>query len=45
LTGRKRQGLIKIENGGNVTLGTVILLANALGCQVADFFPRKSPWN
>ena len=40
-----RQGLDKIERGGNVTLGTVILLAYALDCQVADFFPRKSPWN
>ena len=41
-----RQGLVKIENGANVTLGTIILLADALGCQVADFFPpRKSPWN
>ncbi len=40
-----RQGLMKIENGGNVTLGTLILLTNALGCQIADFFPRKSPWN
>ena len=38
------QGLRKIENGQNVTLGTVILLANALGCQVADFFPRKAAW-
>lgn len=42
--GMTRQGLLKIENGGNVTLGTVILLADALGCQVADFFPRKAPW-
>ena len=41
-----RQGLVKIEHGGNVTLGTIVLLADALGCQVADFFPpRKSPWN
>ena len=40
-----RQGLIKIENGGNVTLATVILLANALGYQLADFFPRKAPWD
>jgi transcriptional regulator with XRE-family HTH domain len=39
------QGLIKIENGGNVSLGAVILLAEALRCQVSDFFPRKAPWN
>jgi transcriptional regulator with XRE-family HTH domain len=39
-----RQGLVKIERGENVTLGTIILLAGALGCQIADFFPRKSPW-
>ncbi len=43
--GMTRQGLIKIENGGNVTLGTIALLANALGCQIGDLFPRKSPWN
>ena len=43
--GMTRQGLIKIENGGNVTLGTIALLANVLGCQIADLFPRKSPWN
>ena len=43
--GMTRQGLMKIENGGNVTLGTLILLTNALRCQIADFFPRKSPWN
>jgi transcriptional regulator with XRE-family HTH domain len=42
--GMTRQGLMKIERGGNVTLGTIILLANALRCQVSDFFPRKSPW-
>jgi transcriptional regulator with XRE-family HTH domain len=39
--GMTRQGLIKIERGGNVTLGTIILLADALGCEIADFFPRK----
>jgi DNA-binding Xre family transcriptional regulator len=39
-----RQGLHKIERGGNVTLGTIALLANALGCQIADLFPRQSPW-
>lgn len=43
--GMTRQGLEKIEHGGNVTLGTIILLADALGCQIADFFPRKSPWH
>lgn len=43
--GMTRQGLIKIENGGNVTLGTLILLTKALGFQIADFFPRKAPWN
>lgn len=43
--GMTRQGLCKVENGRNVTLGTIILLANALGCQIADLFPRKSPWN
>lgn len=37
-----RQGLEKIERGGNVTLGTIALLANALGCEISDFFPRKS---
>ena len=40
-----RQGLDKIERGGNVTLGTIILLADALDCQVADFFPRGAPWS
>jgi transcriptional regulator with XRE-family HTH domain len=46
LAGMTRQGLCKVENGRNVTLGTVILLAHALGCQVADFFPpRKAPWD
>jgi transcriptional regulator with XRE-family HTH domain len=39
-----RQGLDKIEKGGNCTLGSIILLADALDCQIADFFPRKSPW-
>lgn len=39
--GMTRQGLFKIERGGDVTLGTIALLANALGCQIADFFPRK----
>ena len=43
--GMTRQGLDKIERGGDVTLGTVVLLANALGCQIADLFPRKSPWH
>jgi transcriptional regulator with XRE-family HTH domain len=43
--GMTRQGLMKVENGGNVTLGTVILLANALGYQVSDFFRRRSPWD
>jgi transcriptional regulator with XRE-family HTH domain len=42
--GMTRQGLEKIERGRNVTLGTIVLLTNALGCQIADFFPRKSPW-
>jgi transcriptional regulator with XRE-family HTH domain len=40
-----RQGLEKIERGEGVTLGTIVLLANALGCQIADLFPRKSPWH
>ena len=40
-----RQGLDKIERGGNCTLGSIILLADALDCQIADFFQRKSPWN
>lgn len=40
-----RQGLFKIERGGNVTLGTIVLLAHALRCEVSDFFPpRKAPW-
>jgi transcriptional regulator with XRE-family HTH domain len=43
--GITRPGLIKIERGGNVTLGTIVLLVNALGCQIADFFPRKAPWD
>ncbi len=38
--GMTRQGLEKIERGGNVTLGTIVLLANALGCEVSDFFPH-----
>jgi transcriptional regulator with XRE-family HTH domain len=45
LAGMTRQGIVKIENGKNVTLGTIILLANALGCQVSDFFRRKAPWD
>ena len=40
-----RQGLDKIERGGNVTLGSIILLAYALDCQVSDFFPHKPPWS
>ena len=40
-----RQGLVKIERGCNCTLGTIILLADALGCQISDLFPRKSPWH
>lgn len=40
-----RQGLVKIERGEGVTLGTIALLANALGCQIADLFPRKAPWH
>ena len=40
-----RQGLDKIEKGDNCTLGSIILLADALDCQVSDFFPRKSPWD
>ena len=40
-----RQGLDKIERGGNCTLGSIILLADALDCQIADLFPRKSPWH
>jgi transcriptional regulator with XRE-family HTH domain len=43
--GMTRQGIVKIENGRNVTLATVIMLADALGYQVADFFPRKAPWD
>lgn len=43
--GLSRQGLEKIERGEGVTLGTIALLANALGCQIADLFPRKSPWH
>jgi DNA-binding XRE family transcriptional regulator len=43
--GMTRQGLRKIELGGNVTLWTIILLANALDCQVSDFFRRKAPWD
>lgn len=42
--GMTRQGLDKIERGEGVTLGTIVLLANALGCQISDFFPRKAPW-
>ena len=40
-----RQGILKIERSGNATLATIVLLAKALGCQVADFFPHKAPWN
>jgi transcriptional regulator with XRE-family HTH domain len=40
-----QQGLSKIERGGNITLGTMVLLAQALGCQVSDFFPKQAPWN
>jgi transcriptional regulator with XRE-family HTH domain len=39
-----RQGIQKIELGGNVTLATIVLLAEALGCQIGDFFPHKAPW-
>jgi transcriptional regulator with XRE-family HTH domain len=40
-----RQGLFKIERGGNVTLGTIVLLADALGCHIADFFPEPTDAN
>lgn len=40
-----RQGLFKIERGGNVTLGTIVLLADALDCHIADFFPRQTQRN
>ena len=43
--GITRQWLFKIERGDNVKLDTIVLLAHALGCQVSDFFPHKSPWN
>ena len=39
--GMTRQGLVKVERGGNVTLGTIVLLADALGCQVSDLFPPR----
>ena len=42
MPGWTRQGLFKIERGGNVTLGTIVLLADALGCDIADFFPLRS---
>ena len=35
--------LLSGYSGGNVRLATVILLADALGCQVCDFFGRESP--
>ena len=35
-----RQGLVKCEQGGNVTLST-IALANVLGFEIADLFPRN----
>ena len=35
--------LLSGYSGGNVRLATVILLADALGCQVCDFFRRESP--
>ena len=43
--GMTRQGLAKIEKGENPTLATVVLLAHALDCQIADLFPRRAPWN
>jgi transcriptional regulator with XRE-family HTH domain len=39
-----RQGLHKIECGGNVTLATIVLLAHALRCHVSEFFPHRSVW-
>lgn len=39
-----RYGLAKVERTGSATIGTVVLLANALGCEVADLFPRRPPW-
>lgn len=42
--GMTRYGLVKVERSGNCTLGTIALLANALGCQIADLFPRRAPW-
>jgi transcriptional regulator with XRE-family HTH domain len=39
-----RQGILKAEQRGNVTLATMVMLAAALGCQVSDFFPHKAPW-
>jgi transcriptional regulator with XRE-family HTH domain len=40
-----RQAILKIEQTGNATLSTIVLLADALGCQVSDLFPRKAPWH
>lgn len=42
--GMTRYGLVKVERSGSATLGTIVLLANALDCQVADLFPRRAPW-
>ena len=39
-----RQGLVKIERGGNPTLATIVMLAKALRCQVSDLIPPQAPW-
>jgi transcriptional regulator with XRE-family HTH domain len=45
MAGVTRQGLEKVEKGRDVKLGTIVLLAHALDCQLSDFFPHKSPWH
>ena len=48
LAAMSRHGYRKIERyAGGVQLSTIVLLANALGCEIADFFPRtkQNPWS
>lgn len=39
-----KQSISEIEKGGrNITLGTMAILAEALGCQIKDLLPQARP--
>jgi transcriptional regulator with XRE-family HTH domain len=40
LAGMDRSALQRTEAGRDVLLGTIVLLADALGCDLADLIPR-----